>query len=108
MGDVDDVAAFTARFPDAGGFVLDAHGAGEAGGTGRTFDWTRADRGIGRPLVLAGGLGPGNVAAAIRTARPWAVDVSSGIESAPGIKDRARMQAFLDEVHRADREIHAI
>jgi phosphoribosylanthranilate isomerase len=108
MGDVDDVAAFAARFPDAGGFVLDAHRSGEAGGTGRAFDWSRLDAVSAGSLVLAGGLRPENVADAIRRVRPWAVDVSSGIESTPGIKDRARMQAFLDEVQRADRELHAI
>lgn len=108
MLDVDDIEAFVAGFPDASGFVLDAHRSGEAGGTGMQFDWSRVNGSAGRALVLAGGLRPENVALAVRTVRPWAVDVSSGIESAPGIKDHARMRAFLDEVQRADRAIEAI
>lgn len=101
MMDVADVAAYTAWFPDAAGFVLDSHRAGAAGGSGRAFDWTRVPRDLDRPLVLAGGLVPGNVAQAIAAVRPWAVDVSSGVETAPGIKDHAKMRAFVDEVNGA-------
>ena len=101
MMDVADVAAYAAWFPDATGFVLDSHRAGGAGGTGQAFDWARAPQGLTRPLLIAGGLGPHNVARAIQAARPWAVDVSSGVESAPGIKDHAKMRSFIDEVHRA-------
>lgn len=90
-----------ARYPSASGFLLDGHAPGQAGGSGRRFDWTRA-RLPGRSVWLAGGLGPGNVAEAIREAQPYAVDVSSGIERAPGIKDGAKMQAFIEEVRRAD------
>ena len=100
MLDVHDVAAFAAQYPDAGGFVLDAHRAGAAGGTGVTFDWTRAVGALDRPIVLAGGLQQDNVGAAIAQVRPWAVDTSSGIESSPGVKDHARMRAFIDEVRR--------
>ena len=60
------------------------------------------EEGLGRPLLLAGGLAPGNVAQAVRAARPYAVDVSSGIESAPGLKDGDKMRQFVDEVRRAD------
>lgn len=90
-----------ARYPRASGFVLDGHRAGEPGGRGRAFDW-HAVRAVGRPLVLAGGLDAGNVGRAIGVVRPWAVDVSSGIERSPGIKDHERMQAFVDAVRRAD------
>ena len=100
MLDVDDVAAFAARYPDAAGFLLDSHRAGAAGGTGQTFDWSRAVAALERPILLAGGLNPHNVHAAVTRVKPWAVDASSGIESSPGIKDHARMQAFIDEVHR--------
>ncbi len=76
-------------------FLLDAWDPERPGGTGIAFDWTLA-RGRGRvPLVLAGGLTPGNVAEAIRTARPWGVDVSSGIESAPGVKDHGLLREFV-------------
>jgi phosphoribosylanthranilate isomerase len=101
MMDVEDVRAYTARFPNAAGFVLDSHRAGAAGGTGLRFDWSRISGGVGKPLILAGGLDPDNVGDAIARVRPYAVDVSSGIESAPGIKDYAKMTAFLDEVRRA-------
>lgn len=100
MHDVDDVARFVARYPDASGFVLDSHRVGAAGGTGQTFDWSRATGGGDRPMILAGGLTAGNVARAIREVQPYAVDVSSGIESEPGIKDYAKMASFLDEVRR--------
>lgn len=102
MPEVPDLGRYVARYPNAAGFVLDSHSAGSGGGgTGQTFDWSRAT-GLGeRPLILAGGLNPDNVARAIRKVQPYAVDVASGIESAPGVKDYAKMALFLDEVRRA-------
>lgn len=97
-----DALAFCARYPSAAGFVLDAHEPGAAGGTGAVFDWTQIPAPLQRPWLLAGGLGPDNVARAITGVRPWGVDVSSGIESSPGIKDGEKMQRFLQEVQRAD------
>jgi phosphoribosylanthranilate isomerase len=103
MADVDDVPAYAARYPDAAGFLLDSHGAGAAGGSGRTFDWSRAADAVARlprPVLLAGGLKPENVHAAVTAVKPWAVDASSGVEASPGTKDHARMAAFIDEVRR--------
>jgi phosphoribosylanthranilate isomerase len=89
------------RYPSAAGFLLDGHGPGQGGGRGIAFAWRPIPR-LDRPVVLAGGLHAGNVGEAIAVMRPFAVDVSSGIECAPGQKDGARMQQFVDEVRRAD------
>ena len=102
-GAAADPLAAVRRFPSAAAFLLDGHGPGEPGGRGGRFDWRQVPA-LGRPVFLAGGLEAGNVAQAIAEAGPYAVDVSSGIESAPGIKDGARMQQFVDEVRRADRQ----
>jgi phosphoribosylanthranilate isomerase len=90
-----DVAAEAGRYPEACGILLDAYDPQAAGGTGASFDWTRVPRDLGRPLILAGGLTPENVAQAVRQVRPYAVDVSSGVESSKGIKDAARIAAFI-------------
>lgn len=84
------------------GLLLDAHQPGESGGQGQVFDWQLWPRSAPLPLILAGGLGPANVAAAVRATRPYAVDVSSGVESAPGIKDHALIYSFVEEVRRGD------
>jgi phosphoribosylanthranilate isomerase len=97
-------AAYAAQYPSAAGFLLDSHGPGEAGGSGRAFDWSRVPAGLSAPLILAGGLTPDNVAEAVRRVRPYAVDVSSGVESSPGIKDAGLMQAFVKGVQRGDLE----
>lgn len=98
----EGAAIYAARYPDAAGYVFDSHGAGEPGGSGRSFDWSLLPRTLKRPLILAGGLTPDNVFDAVRAVRPWAVDVSSGIESEPGIKDEQRMRRFVDAVREAD------
>jgi phosphoribosylanthranilate isomerase len=97
------IVAAARAHPRAVGLVLDGHGLGEAGGSGRSFDWSQARAEGLPPLVVAGGLDPDNVGQAIRVAAPWAVDVSSGVESAPGIKDHGRMARFIEEVHRVRR-----
>lgn len=104
MGGPVDLDFQMSRYAGARGLLLDAHRAGERGGRGEVFDWSLIPPAIARRIVLAGGLGPHNVADAVRAVRPWAVDVSSGIESAPGIKDPARMEAFVREVERGSRD----
>jgi phosphoribosylanthranilate isomerase len=91
-----------ARYPHAAGFVLDGHAPGQPGGSGLRMAIDRIPADMSKPFVLAGGLCPDNVLAAVRAASPWGVDVSSGIESEPGIKDGALMRRFVEEVRRAD------
>jgi len=92
--DVDLVAA-AQRYKQATGLLLDAYDPQIAGGTGATFDWTQVPPNLGKPVILAGGLTPENVARAIRAVRPYAVDVSSGVEQSKGIKDAAKIAAFI-------------
>jgi phosphoribosylanthranilate isomerase len=95
-------AAQAARFKHASALLLDGFDRGQWGGTGRTFDWRLASRThSGAKLFLAGGITPENVAAAIRTAKPYAVDVCSGVEAKPGKKDLKRLKAFMREVEKA-------
>ncbi|MDX1606376.1 MAG: phosphoribosylanthranilate isomerase [Candidatus Competibacterales bacterium] len=98
MGDGADLAAEARRHAGARGLLLDSHRAGGSGGSGQVFDWERVPRDCARPLVLAGGLHPGNIAEAVRQVRPWGVDVSSGVETAPGIKDNALIGAFMQHL----------
>lgn len=89
--------------------LLDAHRAGVPGGTGESFDWELiADRRSGVPLILAGGLTPGNVARGVVVARPFAVDVASGVETAPGVKDHALMGEFFEQAQRASADPRVI
>lgn len=100
MASVVDVASYAAGYPGASGFLLDANAVGEPGGGGHRFDWSMRPV-LHRALIVAGGLDADNVTEAIRALRPQAVDVSSGIESAPGIKDPLRMQRFVAAVRSA-------
>ena len=105
VADANDVARAEAM---PGEYVMvDAKVAHALGGTGHTFDWSLVE-GLAarRRLVLAGGLTPENVGEAIRRVRPWCVDVASGVESAPGVKDLARVRAFIEAVRAADRVGH--
>jgi phosphoribosylanthranilate isomerase len=90
------------RYVDAKGLLLDAFVEGNHGGTGASFDWSLIPAKLPLPMVLAGGLTPANVGDAIRAVRPWAVDVSSGVEQGKGIKDPVKIAAFMEEVRNAD------
>ncbi|GIX21376.1 MAG: N-(5'-phosphoribosyl)anthranilate isomerase [Gammaproteobacteria bacterium] len=98
MMDEPDLRKYAERYGTAAGFLLDAVRQGEPGGRGQTFDWSRVPRDLGRPLILAGGLTPENVAEAVRVAGCYAVDVSSGVEEDKGIKSVERMRAFVEAV----------
>ncbi len=96
------MASLEEAYPTARGFLLDAYDPVARGGTGRTFDWSLWPAPVQRPLLLAGGLTPDNVGAAIRRLRPYGVDVSSGVEGgARGVKSDAKVRAFVAEVQRA-------
>lgn len=97
-----DLVQYAAAYCDARGLLLDAFVEGAHGGTGQSFDWGLIPAALPLPIVLSGGLDAANVAAAIKQVKPWAVDVSSGVESAKGIKDAARMAAFMQGVRDAD------
>lgn len=99
-----DMDRLRLRWPSASGFLFDAHGGGTEPGAGRKFDWTHLPVGGETPFMVAGGLGPDNVYDAALATLPWGVDVASGIESAPGIKDGELMRKFVQEVRRADCE----
>ena len=101
-----DLLDFARRFDEAQGLLLDAH-VEAFGGSGKVFDWSLVPRGVPHRLVLSGGLHAGNVGSGIRELRPWAVDVSSGVESARGVKDAAAIHAFCDAVREADLRIEA-
>ena len=98
MGKGGDWRAVVAAHPQAAGFLFDGNAAGEQGGSGKLFDWTQLPGSLSAPMILAGGLTPENVGDALAAARPYAVDVASGIESAPGVKDLEKMRRFVAAV----------
>jgi len=99
-----DLLEFAARFQGAQALLLDAHVEGYGGG-GKAFDWSLIPRNVPLPVVLSGGLNPANVTDGVQAVRPWAVDVSSGVESAKGVKNAALMRRFCKAVREADDRI---
>ncbi|RCV90978.1 phosphoribosylanthranilate isomerase [Billgrantia montanilacus] len=97
-----DLHAAAAAYSGAQALLLDAYRPGVPGGTGETFDWSRIPASLTKPVILAGGLTPANVAQAIASVRPFAVDVSGGVEAARGCKDPELLKAFAAAVHGAD------
>lgn len=95
--DVNFLLANVEKYRSAKALLLDGHAPGEAGGTGESFDWASIAT-VAKPIVLAGGLTPDNVKHAIDLVHPFAVDVSSGVESSPGIKDKDKVTAFMKQV----------
>lgn len=96
-----DIAAQIGLYGSAAGVLLDTFVPGVPGGTGEAFDWSLVPRGLHMPIILAGGLTPGNVHAAIEQVQPYAVDVSGGVESSKGVKDHAKIHAFVRAVRSA-------
>lgn len=96
-----DLLQYARDYHDAKALLLDAYVEGTPGGTGATFDWALIPKNLPLPVVLSGGLTPENVTAAIEAVRPWAADVSSGVESSRGIKDAAKIAAFVTGVRNA-------
>ncbi len=109
MAEPAQLAKEARRHRAAAGLLLDGHARGEMGGRGETFDWKAASvvaKKVRSSLILAGGLSPGNVGSGIAVLRPYAVDVSSGIELRPGVKDADKMRDFVGAVQRADQKLN--
>lgn len=104
MGAKVTLPTLARRYRSAAALLLDSHAPGGMGGSGQTFAWQALPK-LSTPVVLAGGLNPGNVGRGITTIRPYAVDVSSGVEARPGIKDHDKMRAFVAAVRRADQRL---
>lgn len=101
MGGGVNPVEFAANYKNTRAFLLDSNALGGSGGMGETFDWQAIPE-LNKPVILAGGLNPGNVCSAVSQTRPWAVDVSSGVESAKGIKDAAKIGSFVEQVYKGD------
>jgi phosphoribosylanthranilate isomerase len=97
-----DLLQWAEHYPSAQGLLLDSYVADQNGGTGVSFDWALIPPGLTRPVILAGGLTPENVEVAVRRVRPWAVDVSSGVEKSKGSKDADKVAAFIRGARNAD------
>ena len=102
MGSVEDPCAYAELHENAQGFLFDSNAAGRQGGSGDTFDWSKIPPAFKHRLILAGGINPSNVADAISEVKPWAVDVSSGVEASRGVKNGDLIEQFFHEVKRGD------
>lgn len=100
-----DISGLAMQYHDAAGLLLDAYHPGAKGGTGSRFDWELIPDHCALPIILAGGLDADNARQAVQTVRPYALDVSSGVEAEKGIKDALKMAAFIREVNEGDRII---
>ena len=96
----EDFKKLADHYTAAKGFLVDSHAAGKAGGTGQTFDWSHIPQKYAKPIILAGGLNPNNVADAMQTCDVYGIDLSSGVESQPGIKDKQKITKLMKEVQR--------
>ena len=103
MRDDIDISALALRYHDAAGLLLDAYHPGAKGGTGNQFDWELIPKQCILPVILAGGLDETNARQAVKTVRPYALDVSSGVEAKKGVKDSLKMAAFIKQVNEGDR-----
>ncbi len=97
-----DLLALENEYMGAAALLLDAYEAGRPGGTGSRFDWERIPARMASRIILAGGLNPENIESAVRQVRPYAVDVSGGVEASKGIKDAGKIAAFIEGVKRGD------
>ncbi|SFP81097.1 phosphoribosylanthranilate isomerase [Nitrosomonas cryotolerans] len=97
-----DLLQYAARYSNSKGLLLDTYSVNMPGGTGHVFDWDLIPQDLPLPFILSGGLHSGNVALAIKQTRPWAVDVSSGVEAVKGIKDETKISAFMQGVRNSE------
>ncbi len=97
-----DLIQSVSNYASAKGILLDTYVDGKEGGSGLAFDWALIPKKLDVPVILAGGLNPGNISRAIRLVRPWAVDVSSGVERSPGLKDKIKLKDFFQGVRDAN------
>jgi phosphoribosylanthranilate isomerase len=102
MGAGVEPVSYADAHPASKAFLLDSHGGGKSGGSGETFDWDAIPKNFARPLILAGGLDANNVKSAVTEINPYAVDISSGVEAAKGIKDAQKMASFIAAVKEGD------
>ena len=100
-----NVVQLAEQYHDAAGLLLDAYHADTKGGTGQSFDWELIPKQCALPIILAGGLDAANAKQVIQAVRPYALDVSSGVESSRGIKNASKVAAFIQQVNESDREI---
>ncbi len=98
MKGLGDFAAYADQYTDAKGFLVDSHASNSVGGSGKTFNWEKIPKDYPKPIILAGGLNPENIAAAIKMTNIYGVDVSSGVEALPGKKDQSKIKAFMQVI----------